>query len=239
MYWKKSKNFAALGTAQIQNALAVADNELTEGGYTGSVSMHLPSGPFTFIMRNATLLGVGGGFGLGGGQHCGIIGYNYGFYGAHCTTEFILEDVDVSQDTNKKNFQFGVSGGSIFHPTFTTYDSSFKTSKYPGRMRDAQYEGPFTLASGYMTGLLDREGCFPTEGTGSGGEHAPFMYDGGIMCDSRTTLRRLNLWTSTMQGDAFISGPGFLGLNHQNVTWDSPIYGFAGGVLKYDTTGSG
>ena len=41
------------------------------------------------------------------------------------------------------------------------------------------------------------------------------------------------------QGAALIQGPGYLALDHDDVDWASPQYGVAGGVLRFDTTGSG
>ena len=77
MYWKAGKVFAQdPATPHIDGATAYSDTALTGSG--GGLSMHGPSGAFSFVMRNVSFIGQQSGFGIGAGQHCGIIGYNYG-----------------------------------------------------------------------------------------------------------------------------------------------------------------
>lgn len=196
MYWKVGKNFANdLTTQHIDEAYVFGDS--TMSGSTGSTSMHGPAGKFAFNVRNLTFYG-GSGFGLGAGQHCGIIGYNYGYYGAHCTVEYVLTTVDMTKTYNPKTFLFGISGGNRFLPTFTTYDLSLNTSDWPNDI-PATGNAPYTLMAGYFPAFLDRPGCVATEGVGTGGEYLGETYNGGIICDKRTVIRRLNMVTTVQQ----------------------------------------
>ena len=75
MYWKVGKNFATdLTTQHIDNAWLFGDTAMSGAG--GSASIHGPAGAFSFNARNVNFYGHSS-FGIGAGQHCGIIGEEF------------------------------------------------------------------------------------------------------------------------------------------------------------------
>jgi hypothetical protein len=205
------------------------------------LNVFCPSGPFAFIIRNASIYGGESGFGFGGGQHCGIWSYNKGNPGSHCTPEFVLEDVDFSGYTGSRAFQYGISGGNPILPSFSSYDGSLNATR-----AGAKISGGgglvITAVSGYLTGFLEREGCHKTVGNSYIAGNPQGFFDGSIVCDERTVVRRLNVWTSTNKnyhGDLFLSGPGYHAVDSPNVSWTFPDLGNSGGVVHFDTTSTG
>lgn len=100
LYWKRSKNFAEIGSgtgiAHLENCDFVkSPSSLYAGtsiGDQGAGITLLPAGPFTFLMRNVTYVGSGGAM-IQMGQHCGIFGYNFNVPGSGCNVNYILENV--------------------------------------------------------------------------------------------------------------------------------------------------
>ena len=97
--------------AHLDGCRSINDNTLNPSG--GNAGMLGPSGQFTFIVRNSSWHGYGGDFAIGAGQHCGIIGYNWGYPGSQCAAQYMFESTDFSAFTGSQLLQFGISGNAI------------------------------------------------------------------------------------------------------------------------------
>lgn len=116
----------------------------------------------------------------------------------------------------------------------TTGQVDQRVAEYGGKIGSLQ-----TIVSYMFTAFLQRPGCYQTSGYPYGSEgHANGPFSFGIVCDERTVVRRLNIFSGD-QGDVHIKGPGYWDIDDARVDWTKVAWGIGGGVLKSDSTHGG
>jgi hypothetical protein len=219
MYWKSSKNFKDGSLHHIVDSvfLTLPATVLPKGVGKTCLSILLAGGPFTFGLRNVTLLGgptcnpgVGA---LKLGQHCGHAGS-----GSPCNTQYLFDQVRFDLEPGEAKVRFHVNNAD---------PGAEVTPVLISRAGDDSLDGWRSIVSPHLDGFARESGC----------EKLGREWAYGYGCSF--AVRRLNIWPLGSARNAFgharhmqdleLSGPGYSASPH----WADPVKGQNAGRMLF------
>jgi len=220
MYWKTSKKFKDGSLHHIVDSVFVSLGTVLPSLGKTCLSQLIAAGPFTFGLKNVTLLGgptCGGALKLG--QHCGHAGA-----GSPCNTQYLFDQVSWDLEPGSAKDTMKIKWG-IFNeendpaaevaPVIFTRDG------------DSSLDGYRSIVSPFLNGFGSLPEC----------QKLGNEWGGGYGCSLK--VRRLNVWplggarSSFGRGnhmrDLELSGPGY----GASPTWAYPTEGQNAGRMLY------